>query len=224
MDDKERRKIETSSRILGFGTAHAEDFTPESLGKKLFAEMSTIVARLSGHASSQASGRGVAQQGTTTRRSAREELRSALEALSRTASVCEEDVPGIADMFRVPHNNNDQELLAFARAVAVKAVPFAALFISHELPADFIQDLQDDVTALEKAISEQASGTGEHVNARAEIRADLEAADLAKRKLDVIMRNKYANNPGVLAEWTSASHTERAPKHKKTDKPADPKQ
>jgi hypothetical protein len=26
------------------------------------------------------------------------------------------------------------------------------------------------------------------------------------RKLDAIVRNKYANNAAVLAEWTSASH------------------
>jgi hypothetical protein len=38
------------------------------------------------------------------------------------------------------------------------------------------------------------------------------------RKLDAIVRNKYANNPAVLAEWTSASHTERDPRHKSTPK------
>jgi hypothetical protein len=35
------------------------------------------------------------------------------------------------------------------------------------------------------------------------------------RNLDAIVRNKYANKPAVLAEWTSASHTERAPRRAK---------
>ncbi|HMH44542.1 MAG TPA: hypothetical protein VK557_13710 [Pyrinomonadaceae bacterium] len=39
------------------------------------------------------------------------------------------------------------------------------------------------------------------------------------QKLDAIFRNKYANNPAVLAEWTSASHTERAPKRAKPTAP-----
>jgi len=40
-----------------------------------------------------------------------------------------------------------------------------------------------------------------------------------KRKLDAIVRNKYANNAAVLAEWTSASHTERAARRAKPDQP-----
>ena len=31
------------------------------------------------------------------------------------------------------------------------------------------------------------------------------------RKGGAIIKNKYGENPAVLAEWTSVSHTERAP-------------
>jgi hypothetical protein len=218
MDDKERRKLETFTRIEDFGTTHDNDFAANSLGKQLFAEISTIVAKLAGDASSEASGRGLARQGTSTRGSAREELRSDLEAIRRTARAMADDVPGLDDKFRVPRSNSDQELLAAARAVATDAAPLSAQFIAHELPADFLQDLQDDIAALEAAISGQASGVGDHVAASAEINATIEAGDIAKRKLDAIVRNKYANNPGVLAEWTSASHTERDPRHKSAPK------
>lgn len=220
MDDKERRKLETYARIEDFGTAHDKDFASNSLGKQIFAEISTIVASLTGHASSEASGRGSARQGTSSRGSAREELRADLEAIRRTARAMADDVPGIDDKFRIPRNNNDQQLLTAARAFLADATPLSAQFIAHELPADFLQDLQDDIAALEAAISGQASGVGDHVAAGAEINATIEAGDVAKRKLDAIVRNKYANNPGVLAEWTSASHTERAPKHKKETPPA----
>jgi hypothetical protein len=36
------------------------------------------------------------------------------------------------------------------------------------------------------------------------------------RILDGIVRNVYANNPGKLAAWLSASHVEKAPKKKAT--------
>jgi hypothetical protein len=42
------------------------------------------------------------------------------------------------------------------------------------------------------------------------------------RKLDAIVKNKYANNPAVLGEWASASHNERAPRHKQTTAPQPP--
>jgi hypothetical protein len=38
----------------------------------------------------------------------------------------------------------------------------------------------------------------------------------AVRKLDAIEKDKYANNSAVLAQWTSASHTERDPRHKRS--------
>ena len=196
MDDKERRKLETFTRIEDFGTAHANDFAANSLGKQIFTEVSTIVARLAGHASAEESGRASARQGTSSRGSAREELRSDLEAISRTARVMSDDAIGIDDKFRVPRNNNDQQLLAAGRAFAADAMPLSAQFIAHELPADFLQDLQDDIAALETAITEQGSGRGEHVAAGAEINAAIEAGEAAKRKLDAIIRNKYANNPG----------------------------
>jgi hypothetical protein len=45
---------------------------------------------------------------------------------------------------------------------------------------------------------------------------------IALRKLDPIIRNKYANDPATLAAWTSASHIERAPKRKKESPPSTP--
>ena len=45
-----------------------------------------------------------------------------------------------------------------------------------------------------------------------EIKTVIGSVEETVRKLDAIVRNKYANNPAPLAEWTSASHTERAPR------------
>jgi len=35
------------------------------------------------------------------------------------------------------------------------------------------------------------------------------------RKLDAVVKDKYANNAAILAEWTSVSHTERNPRRAK---------
>jgi hypothetical protein len=222
MDDQERRKSDMFTRANSFCTEHAADFAPASLAKQLFAELKTISSKLAADASSEASGRGAARQSTSGRSSAREELRADLESISRTARAMADDVPGLDDKFRVPRANNDQQLLTAARAFLADAEPLEAQFIAHEMPGDFLQDLKDDIAALETAISTQGSSRGDHVAARAEIDATIDAGAIVVRKLDAIVRNKYANNPGILAEWLSSSHTERAPKHKKQTAPTTP--
>jgi len=213
MDDRQRRKLDTLSRLDDFGLAHASDFAPNSVGKQLFTEISILADRLAGFATSQVSGRALAQHGTTTRTDAREDLRMDLEAMYRTARALANENPGIEAKFRFPFRASDQELLAAARSIAENAVPFSAQFIAFELPATFLEDLNEDILTLETAISTQATGRSKSAAARAEMNEGLEAADIARRKLNAIVKNKYANDPGVLAEWVSASHTVRAPRY-----------
>jgi len=216
MNDSENRRHQTFTRVQGFSNAHASDFAPSSLATQLFATLSTIVTKLDGHAAAQASSRGTAREGTTTRGQAREELREDLLAINRTARAMAADVPGIDDKFRLPPADNDQLLLNAARAVAIDAAPLSAQFIAHELRADFLADLNDDIAALEAAMGNQSGGVGNAVAARAAIEATVDEGVTVIGKLDAIMKNKYANDPATLAEWSSASHTERAPRRKKT--------
>jgi len=92
-----------------------------------------------------------------------------------------------------------------------------AQFIAHEMPEDFLEDLATDIAAFEAKIGEQADARGGHV-AAGEVLADLfdEGTEL-QRDLDGFMRNKFADNAEVLAEWTRASHVERAPRRKKPE-------
>jgi hypothetical protein len=59
----------------------------------------------------------------------------------------------------------------------------------------------------------------EHVSATAETSSKLRQINVAVRILDGIVKNKYANNPGKLAAWLSASHVEKAPKKKEPPTP-----
>jgi hypothetical protein len=42
----------------------------------------------------------------------------------------------------------------------------------------------------------------------------------AVRELDAIVRNTFRDDPATLAEWTSARHIERAPRHAAPQTPA----
>jgi hypothetical protein len=216
MTDRENRRYQMFVRVRDFCREHAADFSPTSLFSQLLVTLSAIVATLDQHAGSQASSRGSARQGTSSREQARAALREDLEAISRTARVMADDIVGLDNKFRLPAVGNDQNLLSSARAFLADAIPLEKQFVAHELPADFLDDLRADIAALEAAIGEQASGQGQSIAAGASIEQAIDDGVVAVRKFEVIIRNKYAHDRAVLAEWTSVSHTERDPRHKKT--------
>jgi hypothetical protein len=216
MNSRETRRHQMFVRAQNFGADHANDFAGNSLGKQYFTALATIINEIDSNAASEASGVGQARQGTTTRSQAIDSLREDLEAINRTARAMTDDAPGIDDMFRMPRSSGVQALLNAARAFAADALPLKTQFIAHELPSDFLEELDVDIAALEAAISRQSSGVGDHVAASAAIDDAIERGTDIVSKLDAIVKNKYANNPAVLAEWLSASHTERATRHLKT--------
>ncbi len=168
------------------------------------------------HATTQTSSAGAARQGSTSRAVAHAALREDLLAITRTARALALDVPGLDDKFRLPRSGSDTALLNSARAFAADAAPLTAEFIRHELPADFLDDLNADIADFEQAVNSQNTGMDARVAATAAIDGALERGLKAVQRLDVIVRNKFHNDLSTLAAWTSASHVERAPKRKQT--------
>jgi hypothetical protein len=120
--------------------------------------------------------------------------------------------PGLADKFRIPHNQSNQTVLAVARAALSDALPFKAEFIRRGMPANFLEDLQADIDVMERAIERKAQGAGSQVAATAAIDTEIERGMNAVRELDPVMRNTFSSDPATLAAWQSASHVERPPR------------
>jgi hypothetical protein len=222
MNDSENRRRQTFARVQQFFLAHDSDFIAGSMGKTVSTTLGTIITELDGYAQAEASGMANQRQGTVTRALARSALREDLEAINRTARTLSDEVPGISEKFRMPAVGNDQILLTTARAFGAEAEPLATQLIAHELPANFLADLDADIAVMEAAINDQASGTSNHAAMNDAIDDAIDRGINVVRKLDAIVKNKYANNPAVLGEWASASHNERAPRHKQTTSPQPP--
>jgi len=194
-------------RAREFLAQRLADFSETGVARQLFAELVAIITTLDGYAAAQAAGIGQARQGTQTRGQARRALREDTEAISRIARTMD-----LQNQFPLPTEDNDKLLLNAARGFAANALPLKAQFIAHEMPADFLEDLNAEADALEAAIAEHGNAVGDHVAAGAAIDDAIDRGMDTVHKLDPIVK-KYANNPAALAEWTSASHTERAPRH-----------
>jgi hypothetical protein len=107
---------------------------------------------------------------------------------------------------------SDANMLAKGRAFHTESLPYNADFIAYGLPATFRAELNAAADAFEASFSNTASATAEHVAATADTSAKVREGMVIVRTLDGIVRNVYANDPGKLAAWLSASHVEKAPK------------
>ena len=149
MNSDETRRHDMLKRVRNFGEVRAADFPDTSLGHELFAEVAAALKELDANATNQASEANAAVGGTTTKGTIREELSDALAAINRTARALAFDTPGLEDKFRLPRSGSDQALLNAARAFAMDAVPLKAAFIRHEMPANFLEELQTQIDAFE---------------------------------------------------------------------------
>ena len=80
------------------------------------------------------------------------------------------------------------------------------------MPAAFLDELNADIEAFERATSRQGAGKEVHVVARARIAGALKSGLAAVRRLDAIVRNRLRDDPAAITSWKSARHIERAPK------------
>jgi hypothetical protein len=207
-------------RVRGFGTAHAAVFPAPSRGGELFASLNTVISELESHAAAQFSSTRASKEGTTLKAVALANLQEDLEAISRTARALALTMPGLNDKFRLPRNVGAQAWLAAARSFAEDALPLKAEFIWRGLPANFLDDLQAGITELEQAVDRKGQLSGESVAASAAIDEAIDRGMQIVRELDAIVRNTFRDNDVTLAEWASARHVERAPRHTAPQPPA----
>lgn len=211
MKDTIARKYYMFVDVQGFGVARKSDFAVDSRAAELFRILDEIINQLIESDKKQFSGAATSKQGTTSKRTLRTQLYNNLKMISRTAKAIDITKPGIADKFRLPRNGSMQDLMGAGRAFAENAEQMAVEFTSREAPADFIQILKDNLRAIEQANSDGQYGKRTKVAATANLSAIVERGIDTVKELDAIIRNKYRDDAGVLAEWISASHVKQSP-------------
>ena len=209
MNDNHNRRLDSFIRSRDNFAEVSDQFAPNGVAQQTAAQFAAKIEQIIAKAAAQTGGMGMARQHTITRGDARREVRLDLEAINRAARIM-----GLANEFQLPPEGNDRLLLNAARAFAANALPLKAQFIAHEMPADFLEDLAADIAAFEEAIADQSDAVGGHVAAGAALENLFEEGTELQKQLDGFMRNKFANNAERLAEWTRASHVERAPRRR----------
>jgi hypothetical protein len=222
MQDTETRQHEMFLRLDQFHSVeHAADFPANTRAGQLAQTLHDIVTQLIEQVGAQTAARRLAQSSTEVKDDGRQRLRALLEQIRDTARGMDAERPGTAALFKLT-SRTDEALIAAARAFLTNAQPLKAEFIKNELPADFLEQLQQRLTDFEQARAAQSTHMAQQVAATTAIRTLLAEGRRARQQLKPIVLNKYRNDPAKLAAWTSAGHVESAAKPKTKTKAATP--
>jgi len=211
MNNRESRRYEMFGRVTAFGKVNSSDFAAGGEAAKHFAELGRVAADLA------KAGAGQQSSGVTAKAVLLDALRLDLQNISRTARAIAQDTPGFDDKFGAPASFVQSALLVAARGylAELQKPAVVARFDGHELPADFVPQLIEDVAAIGDAREEQEVNREAGVASTATV-GQLIAAGMAEvNYLDAIMHNKYTRVPERLRTWQSASHIERAAQREK---------
>jgi hypothetical protein len=202
--------LERLERIVRFGPEAGITYNP--LGTSIATAIAAAVVEVKKKGSDQASGRGGFSGGVDERERVAGALLAAMRPIARTAKVLDQALyPGAESKFRVPRDGGYLNLLSAARAFVTDATPIKQAFVDHGHAATFLDDLDDLIDDFEAGTGLKNGGRQRQVGGTAGIEADIKAANKDVRRLDTIVSNQLANNPGLLASWKSASRLERGP-------------
>ena len=193
---------------------NVNDYSVGGAARQLYAELQTVVIEVEQKGAAFGSGRSEARYGTQTINETREAILADLFAIREAGKVLD-----VEDKFPYPPRNNDEALLRMAGSYATNAQPLNEDLIANELPPNFLGDLAADKAAFQAAMAERQNAVGDHIAARQGLEDALARGVEIVRKLTSLMKIKYANNPGKLAEWAAATHIERAPRRSRPKPP-----
>lgn len=210
MDRIELGRYESMIRVREFRNNHSADFPAGTLAHTLFQHLDDIIGQLGLQAAEKNSRQGDRLLSTTRKNDVKERLYEEMQTVSRTARILGLEDRGLEKKFRLPFGIGARPLVGLARSFAKEAQPFSQAFVDHALPADFIARLNRLADELETALGARGQATTTAVENNATIDALIEDGMTTLRKLDVIVRNTYRDQPLPLETWERAKHRPKA--------------
>ena len=184
--------------------------TPIARATALFTELATAKTMMLAQSGAQAIGSTGFHGGVDARQQLLTELLDEMRTISKIARGLDKVAfPTVREEFRMPRSYGVNRVLATARAFVANATGQVALFTERGLPATFVTDLNNRVTAVETAAGGRNSGLLGQVAGTAGIDVAARRGLAALRELDGIMSAALKDNEVLLAAWNVAKHIER---------------
>lgn len=215
MNDRSRAYWEAFNRMKEFGTDNAADF-PSGIAHDQFIQLGTVITAANASSAEQLGAAAHVAQMSEAKGNSREYVRSLMDAMHDLTPAMAYQYPTVEEVFKMPKNRTDADLLAAARAFHANSAPFEAAFIAYGLSPDFRDTLHDATDDFESALNAHNAALSDRIEAQAELTDWITQGMRCRRILNPVVNQKYKNNPGKRAAWESASHIERPTKKKKS--------
>jgi hypothetical protein len=210
VNNKHLVHYQRSQRAVTSIDSQPEDFPDGSKAATLCSSVKQELAKLAELDVIRSSSMSRRKQSTAARTHAHKLLDNLVRKVISTGGVIALDRPDTKGMFVCPQNNaSDQTLIADARSLADKAAALVGLFTENGLPPTFINDMRSYADSLEHAMQLQTDSVDERVRANADIAESIRRLSALIERLDILVRNKYVNDPAKLTAWESARRLEK---------------
>ena len=197
------------ARVRRFGVDYAHVVPAASVAVRLFAIVNGAVDAVNVDSVAKVGADHSTRAQTVAKKAAGHALRDAMLALCRTARAMTPDAPGVDTKMRTPRSRVDRELIAAAHSMVQQAEPYADQFVAHGLPSTFLADLSGAASAFEAAILQRDAARGKRASAVASAADAIANGFAAAKRLDAVMKNLLAGDPGLLGAWKTARHVSK---------------
>lgn len=203
------RMLESLKAVQGFLEERAttlDDVATGPVRKRLDA----IVAELETHVAEQ-SGSYLAAQGNTRRQAL---LRLALyrDHMTPISRIARADLPNTPEIqpLKLPRGRPSTEKLAsMARGMSKAAAPFASVFVSSGLRADFLSRLDATTDELVQVSVDRSRNRGRRGGATQGLKTLLSAGRKIVGVLDALVKSAAATDSALIADWNMVKRVQR---------------
>ncbi len=203
MKAKTRRRIEAGRRALEFSLAHPD---PSPGYATTLTSLQGLLARAEQLITLQRDRIGQVRGATVQKQNLRRRIRRAqMKHLAKVAQGAARENPELAQKFALrPENMPYLEFQAMARAMLAEAQANKELLVKYGLAETVLAGMDRNVKQFDLNIEQSTEARRGHVGASAELDAIGEQIVHLVNVMDGLNRDRFADTPEALAEWTSA--------------------
>ena len=220
MKISQTRQLDRFKRSLDFMQKHAKDFSPDSQAIQTQNQLQDVIARAESNTSENNPSKPGRRVYQSDKLAALNSLRAELGRISRTAMLIAARDESFDNTFQMPDKRRKDELANAARHFLEEFPKVSAKFKNFEMGENDVQKLKNALETYEQAQAVPAAKPArQQRTASAPNPTIAQGIDLVDA-LDVIMDNKYNEDPQTLDAWKKVSAlevTRRPRKNKNAD-------
>ncbi len=221
MNAGQQRRVALLGRVSQFALTHASAFPDGSQAKTYLQEVNNCNYNASQFGTQQTAGSKLSKAATAQKKMGTKQLRANLAQLVGTAKQAFKGQPQIANQFRMPRGGTPK-LFNAANALVALCTKYKAQLVAYNLPADMEGRIGGNIYAMQSAMNTQSAGGQSRSGGTKTLEMCLRKGLSSVRSLDPIVKNFFAGQTDVLAQWATASRLQAAPKRKPKPIPPTP--